>query len=202
MKIQYVSSDSDGSYHDFALAEPVAINVFPVCPSYVATWMTVPCRIGLFPHLDTVAQENKKSFLPPEWHGDEECSMYKQPLDWPLWLRTKFWVKISIYVNQINKYTCCGSCLKNLLITRRAIWHELIIAREEKEAEIFFGLLLGFITYFFFPALNGIQVSSMIQRTGSRFTWCIGAGGILYLSSSKPSKPEPGFPPVVVNLLA
>lgn len=33
MQIQYVSSDSDGSFCDFALAEPVAKNVFPVCPS-------------------------------------------------------------------------------------------------------------------------------------------------------------------------
>lgn len=35
MQIQYVSSGPDGSFCDFALAEPVAINVLPVCPSYV-----------------------------------------------------------------------------------------------------------------------------------------------------------------------
>lgn len=83
--IQYVSLDSDGSFSDFALAEPVAINVFPVCPSYMKTWMTVPCRIGSLPHLDTAAQENEKSSLPPEWHWDEECSAYKQTIRLEQW---------------------------------------------------------------------------------------------------------------------
>lgn len=107
--IQYVSLDSDGSFSDFALAEPVAINVFPVCPSYMKTWMTVPGRIGSLPHLDTAAQENEKSSLPPEWHWDEECCAYKQQLDWSSGLATTFWVKIhlSIYIHQINTYTSC-----------------------------------------------------------------------------------------------
>lgn len=77
MQIQCVSSDTDGSFCDFAWAEPVAINVFPVCPSY----MTVPCRIGSLPHLDTAAQEDEKSSLPPKRHWDEEGRVYKQQLD-------------------------------------------------------------------------------------------------------------------------
>lgn len=166
------------SFSDFALAESVAINVFPVCPSYMKTWMTVPCRIGSLPHLDTAAQENEKSSLPPEWHWDEECSMYKQQLDWSSGLATTFWVKIhlSIYTDQKNTYTSCVFCLKKFAHYSKS--HLTWIKKWERGKrgwDIFSGLLLGFITYFFFAALNGIQVFSMIQRTGSRLTQCIRA---------------------------
>lgn len=86
IQIHYISSDFDRSFTDFASAEPVAINAFPVCPRYMEMWMTPP------PKLD-------QSFIWTQMHWKMKCSPFKMTLGWNI----ENWQRMETSINSAIK---------------------------------------------------------------------------------------------------
>lgn len=130
-------------------------------------------KIGSLFHLDTAARGKMKdsafrmTFRPAVERGVNSISDKTGATHCYWGHNTHFYMQ--------KQKTNCVFHLKSLPVAPKAIRHKLTNERAKRGWDIFSGLLLGFITYFSFLALNEIQVSSMIHRTGSEFRRCIWA---------------------------